>query len=181
MEIPKVDGQGMTAVRSLTKRITVATIFGVITFVFKVALPSPLDKILIIVQALLLSLSSLMLGRMGATYVATIGGLLTQIWRPGFFPFSLIFAVLYGLMIDGLFYALKVKTLSGDVKTGRLIVALILSTSAIGVLSMYVTVMLGFMPWSPWLYAAILLGGTISGALAGYLTPLLWKRYFAKL
>ena len=171
----------MSTVGSLTKRIAVATLFAAIIFVSKVALPSPLDKMLVIVQALLLSLSSLMLGRMGATYVATIGGLLTQIWRPAFFPFSLVFAVVYGLMIDGLFYSLKVKTPSGDVKTGRLILALILSTSIIGVLSMYVTVTLGFMPWSPWLYAAVLVGGTISGTLAGWLIPPLWRKYFSKL
>lgn len=171
----------MSTVGPLTKRIAVATLFAVIVFVSKVALPSPLDKMLVIVQALLLSLSSLMLGRMGATYVATIGGLLTQIWRPVLFPFSLVFAVVYGLMIDGLFYILKVKTPSGDVKTGRLILVLILSTCIIGVLTMYVTVALGFMPWSPWLYAAVLVGGTISGTLAGWLIPPLWRKYFAKL
>ncbi|MEM2909461.1 MAG: hypothetical protein QXO01_00090 [Nitrososphaerota archaeon] len=173
--------KNMTTAKPLTKRIAAATLFGIIIFVSKVILPSPLDKLLVIVQALLLSLSSLLLGRMGATYVATIGGLLTQIWRPGFFTFSLVFAIAYGLTIDGLFYIFKVKTLSGDVRAGRLIVALTLSTGTIGILSMYVTVMLGFMPWSPWLYVAILMGGTFSGALAGYLTLLLWRRYFIRL
>ncbi|MEM2782016.1 MAG: hypothetical protein QXG45_04785 [Nitrososphaerota archaeon] len=174
-------GQKMTDAKASSKRIAVAALFSVIVFVSKVALPSPLDKILVIVQALLLSLSSLMLGRLGATYVATIGGLLTQIWRPALFPFSLAFAVAYGLMIDGLFYMFKVKTPSGDIKLGRLVISLILATCTIGVLSMYATVMLGFMPWSPWLYAAVLAGGTVSGALAGYLTPLLWRKYFSKL
>ncbi len=171
----------MVTAKPLTMRVAVATLFGVIIFVSKFIIPSPLDKTLMIVQALLLSISSLMLGRMGATYVATIGGLLTQVWRLYLFPFSLLFAVVYGLMIDGLFYIFKVRTSGGGLKLGRLIIALTVSTCTIGFLSMYVTVVLGFMPWSPWLYAAILAGGTISGTLAGFLTSLLWRRYFARL
>lgn len=171
----------MTDTKPSSRRVAVAALFGVIIFVSKVAMPSPLDKIAVIVQALLLSLSSLMLGRMGATYVATIGGLLTQIWRPAFFPFSLLFAMTYGLMIDGFYYLFRVKTSGGDIKVGRLIISLILATCIMGILTMYVTVALGFMPWSPWLYAVVLAGGGVGGVLAGYLTPLLWKRYLSKL
>lgn len=171
----------MIVAKTSNRRIAAATLFGVIIFLSKAIPPSPIDKMLVIVQALLLALSSLLLGRMGATYVATIGGLLTQIWRPGLFPFSLIFAVAYGLMVDGFFYIFKVKTSSGDVRVGRLIVALMLSTGITGISTMYVTVVLGFMPWLPWLYLAILVVGTFSGFLAGYLAQLLWKKYFAKL
>lgn len=171
----------MTDTRPSSRKIAVAILFGVVIFVSKVALPSPLDKMLVIVQALLLSLSSLMLGKTGATYVATIGGLLTQIWRPSFFPFSLLFAVLYGLVIDGFFYLFKVKTPSGDVSSIRLIISLTLATCIVGVAAMYTTVTLGFMPWSPWIYVAVLLGGGVGGVLAGYLTPLLWRKYFSKL
>ncbi|PUA34396.1 MAG: hypothetical protein B9J98_00710 [Candidatus Terraquivivens tikiterensis] len=171
----------MDSAKPTSRRVAVATLFGVMIFVSKVILPTPLDKMLVIVQALLLSLSYLLLGRMGATYAAVIGGLLTQVWRPVFFPLSLVFAVAYGLMVDGLFSIFRVRTSGGDVKAGRLVFSLTLSTSTIGVLSMYVTVTLGFMPWSPWLYAAVLVAGTVSGALAGYLSVLLWRRYLARL
>ncbi len=79
---------------------------------------------LVIIQALLLAISSLLLGRIGATYVAIIGGLLATVLRVGFVPFSLIFAVLYGLLVDGLFYLFKVRVPHGDVKTSRLMASL---------------------------------------------------------
>ncbi len=158
------------------KKIALASFFGVIIFISKV-FPTPIDKMLVIVQALLLSLASLLLRRMGATYTAAIGGILTSIWKAGFFPFSLIFAVIYGLMIDGFFYIFKVRTPREEVRTGRLVASLTLSTALIGLVSFYVTVSLKFMPMLPILYIIVLVVGTVSGAVAGYLTSFIWKRY----
>ncbi|MEM3484730.1 MAG: hypothetical protein QXI12_03835 [Candidatus Methanomethyliaceae archaeon] len=76
-----------------TKRVAFIALFGVIVFASKI-IPTPIDKMFVIVQALLLALGSLLLGRIGATYIATVGGLLTTIWRPSFAPFSLIFAII---------------------------------------------------------------------------------------
>lgn len=160
-----------------TKRMAFAAIFGVLILVFEMILPTPLDKMLVIIQALLLALSSLLLGRIGATYVAIIGGLLATVLRVGFVPFSMIFAVLYGLLVDGFFYVFKVRLPHGDVKTRRLIVSLILSTAAVGLLSSYITVSIGLMPMMPVLYLIIIVIGIISGAAAGYLASFLWKRY----
>jgi len=160
-----------------TKRMAFAAIFGVLISVFEVILPTPLDKMLVIIQALLLAISSLLLGRIGATYVAIIGGLLATVLRVGFVPFSLIFAVLYGLLVDGFFYMFKVRVPHGDVKTIRLMASLILSTAAVGLLSSYITVSIGLMPMMPVLYLIIIVIGIISGAAAGYLASFLWKRY----
>jgi len=154
-----------------------AAIFGVLILVFEMILPTPLDKMLVIIQALLLAISSLLLGRIGATYVAIIGGLLATVLRVGFAPFSLIFAVLYGLLVDGFFYVFKVRVPHGDVKTNRLMASLILSTAAVGLLSSYITVSIGLMPMMPVLYIIIIVIGIISGAAAGYLASFLWKRY----
>ena len=163
-----------------TARVAMATTFGVIIFASKIILPTPIDKMFVIIQALLLALGSLLLGRMGATYVATVGGLLTMIWRAAFAPFSLIFAAVYGLMVDSSFYAFKVRMSHGDVKTSRLVASLTLSTLAIGLLTTYITVSIGLMPMIPILYLIITIVGIINGVVAGYLASLIWKRYLQK-
>ena len=162
---------------SKTKRIALATFFGVIVYVSKIILPTPIDKMFLVVQALLLALSSLILGRMGATYTATVEGLLTSIWRVGFFPYTIIFSVAYGLIIDGSFYITNVRMLDGSVKPGRLVASLSMSTATIGFVSMYVTVLLGLMPWVPILYLVIIILGIVNGSVAGYLTLVIWRKY----
>lgn len=57
----------------------------------------------------LLTLGYLVIGRLGATYVAVIGGLLTATLRPAFSPFTLLFALLYGLLTDCFCTLFKVK------------------------------------------------------------------------
>jgi len=157
----------------------VATLFGVIIFLSKIFLPTPIDKMFIIFQALLLALSSLMVGKFGATYSALIDGLLITILRTPLAPFSLVFSLVYGLTIDAFFHAFKVKE-GGNVKTARSIAALTLSTTLTGISSMYVTVMLGLVPMMPTLYLIITLAGILNGALAGYLTSIIWNKYLIR-
>ena len=59
----------------LTRRITMATLFGVLIFVSKIIIPTPFDKMAIAPQTLLLTLGFLSIGPLGATYVAVVGGL----------------------------------------------------------------------------------------------------------
>lgn len=68
------------------RRIILMTLFSVLIFIPKLLLPTPLDKLLFIIQALVLGLGALLLGKLGATYTSFIGGLLTTILRPTFFP-----------------------------------------------------------------------------------------------
>lgn len=157
-------------------RLLVATLFGVIIFLSKIFLPAPIDKMLVVAQALLLALSSLVVGKFGATYASLIDGLLVTILRTSLAPFSLIFSLVYGLTTDSFLYAFKVR--EGDqVKTARSIAALTMSTTLTGVSSMYVTTMLGLVPLVPTLYLIIMLAGILNGALAGYLTPIIWNKY----
>ncbi len=65
-----------------TWRVALIALFGVIVFVSKVVIPSPIDKMTIVVQALFLILGSLLLRRLGATSVAAIGASLTILLRP---------------------------------------------------------------------------------------------------
>lgn len=149
---------------------------GTIAFISTGFLPSPIDKMLIVFQALTFSLSSLTLKRGGATLASFVNGVLLSISRTAFFPFSLIFSVAYGVFIDLLFYAFKVAPQNSPVRTKRIAVALAVATGITGVVSMYLTTLIQLIPMVPALYVAILFGGVLNGVVAAYLTVLVWKR-----
>jgi len=158
--------------------VTVATLFGAVIFVTKTVLPSPIDKMFMFIHALLLALGALLLRRMGATYVSVIGGVLTALWRIALAPFTFVFALLYGLLVDGFFYIFKVNTADERVRTGRLITSMTLSTALVGLLSYYVTVfLLGLLQRNPILEVGILIVGTFNGTIAGYLASIIWKKH----
>ncbi|UCE43744.1 MAG: hypothetical protein JSV57_05175 [Candidatus Bathyarchaeota archaeon] len=164
--------------RGLTRRVAIATIFGALIFVTKAFVPSPVNKMIVVFQALLLALGSLLLEKMGATYVALIGGFLTALWNFALAPFTLIFALLFGMLIDGSFLLLRVSTVEGRVNPSRLVVALTLSTALVGASSYYTTVhLMDLIPRNPVMEMVILIVGTISGAVAGYITSLVWNRH----
>ena len=162
---------------ALSRRIAVATLFGVLVFVSKIVIPTPFDKMAIAPQALLLTLGFLSIGPLGATYVAAVGGLLSAVWRAPFALFTLAFALMYGLLIDGFCCAMKVKGSEGCVKKGRLVAAVTLSTVMVGLSSYYVTVSIfGILPRNPILESIILIAGTLNGLIAAYLTLAVWSR-----
>jgi len=168
----------MIILRLQTKRVAVATLFGAALFVTKAVVPSPIDKMFIFVHALLLALGALLLRRMGATFVSVIGGVLTAFWRIPLAPFSFVFALLYGLLVDGFFFIFKVNTTGREVNTGRLIASMTLSTALVGLLSYYVTVFfLGLLQTNPVLEVVILVVGSLNGTAAGYFTSVIWNKY----
>jgi len=160
-----------------SKRIAIGALFGVVIFLSAIVLPTPIDKMFIIVQATLLGLSSLLVKRLGATYAATVGGLLMSLWRAAYAPFSLVFAIAYGLLVDGSFYLFRVRKPDGKVQTRRVVASLTLSTAVVGLSSTYITVSIGLMPMIPALYAIIIVVGGINGVLAGFVTSFIWNRY----
>ena len=161
------------------KRLAFVAVFGAVISVTKVFVPSPMNKMFVIIQALLLAVGALILGKMGATYVALIGGVLTAMWNLALAPFTLLFALLYGLLVDGFFFLFKIDVVEGRVATSRLIAAMTLSTMLVGVSSFYVMTHLMYLKeYLPLLVEIILLiMGTISGSFAGYLAALVWNRY----
>jgi len=171
----------MTSVMPEGRRIAIGSLFGVLIFVSATIVPTPIDKMLMVVQATLLGLGSLLMKRFGATYTATVGGLLMTLWRAAYAPFSLIFAIAYGLLVDGFFHLLKIRMPEGNVKTRRTVASLTLSTAVVGLLSMYVTVSIGLMPMIPALYAIIIVIGIINGTVAGFVTSFIWNRYLKAL
>ena len=154
---------------------------GTIAFVSTGFLPSPFDKILILFQALTFALSSLALKRGGATLASLINGVLLSISRTAFFPFSLLFSLTYGLLIDTLFYAVKVAPRNRPIRTKSLAITLAIATVTTGVVSMYLTTLIGLIPMVPTLYLGVLVAGVINGIIAGYLTAVIWKRSISRL
>ena len=166
----------MLSVGRVSRRITIATFFGILIFLSKIFLPTPLDKILIFPQAVLLTLSYLIIGFPGATYTGLIGGLLTAIWRAPLAIFTIVFALIYGLLIDTLCQLMHAK-FNGEVHKKRLVIAITVSTAIIGLLSYYVTVYIfRLLPRNLMLEIGILIAGTINGLVAGYVAILIWNR-----
>ncbi len=161
-----------------TKKVALASLFGTIIFLSKVAVPSPIDKLFIVIQAVLLSLGALLLGMMGATYVAVIGGLLTALWRFSSAPFTFLFAFIYGLLTDFSLLIFKVRAPEGLVDVKRLTAAMTISSALMGLISYYATVYLfNLLERNPPLEIIILAAGTVNGMLAGYLSSIIWNRY----
>ena len=163
--------------RGSTQRITLVVLFGVAVFLSKALLPSPMDKMVVVFQALFLVLGSLLLRRLGATSVAAIGAVLTISLRPQLPFFTLMFALIYGLLTDGLTTIFDVKTADGDVRARRLVAAVTLSTTITGLASYYTTVhILSLLPRNPALETLIFVVGVINGLLGGYLAAVIWRK-----
>jgi hypothetical protein len=162
------------------RRLIIVILLGTVAFVSTGFLPSPFDKMLIVFQALTFALGSLITSKGGATYVSLINGALLTVQRIEFFPLSIVFSLLYGVMIDFSFYAFKVRA-KNNVSGTRLIAALTIVTAITGLASTFVTTLMGLMPMIPVLYFAILAIGVLNGVVAGYLALIIWKRFLIQL
>ena len=161
-----------------SRRVIVGTLFGVVVFMTKVVAPTPINKMLIIVQALMLALGALLLHKWGATLVSLTVGVLSALWNVAVAPFTFVFALFYGLLVDFFFTLLKVSIVGGEVKTVRLVTAMTISTLLVGAASYYATVHLMQLIQSNILIEVIILvAGTISGAAGGYLAKIIWSKY----
>lgn len=162
-----------------SKKLALVTLFGILIFVSKMPLVTPLDKAAVVVQALLLPLGYLVIGRLGATYVAAVGGLLTATLRPALSPFTLLFALLYGLLTDCFCTLFRVQ--ATQLSTIRLTLSMVVSTALIGLISYYTTVhVFTLLPRNPMLEAIILISGILSGVAGGYIAAIIWKKYLSK-
>lgn len=165
-----------------SRRYALAAIFGAIVFASKAFAPTPMKDSVIVVQALLLGLGALLLTPFGATLVATIGGLLTASLNPQLALFTVIFAVVYGLLIDALVRLFKARKSETEINAHRFSLAITLSTAIIGFVAYGTTVALGLLPRNPPAEIFILVGGILSGLVGGYLDVVIWHRaarYFA--
>ena len=159
------------------KRLFITALFGSIVFITRVFVPSPIDKLLIVVDAILLALAALFIKKTGATQVGAVGGVLTGLWRPAI-PFSFILVFLYGIFVDVFLFLFKVNATTDGVNRNRLMLAMAFSTFVIAFLSYYVTALgLDVVTVNPVLDMLVAFMGPVSGAVAGYAAAYLWNRY----
>jgi len=169
----------------------ITALFGSIIFVVNVFLPPPLNYLLIVVEAVLLALSGLVIRRVGATYVGAVGGLLTALGSPALGPFTFLFALTFGVLVDAFLYIFRITASTEGVNRNRLMAAMALSTMLIGILSYSAFALLRqfvplakefsnvglFIQRSPMLDAVVLFMGPVTGAVAGYAASYLWNKY----
>ena len=166
-------------------------LFGSIIFVVNVFLPPPLNYILIVVEAILLALSGLFIRKVGATYVGAVGGLLTALGNPALGPFTFLFTVLFGILVDAFIFIFRITPSHQGVNRNRLMAAMALSTMLIGILSYSAFALFPqfisfakefsgiglFIQRSTMLDALVLFMGPVSGVVAGYAASYLWNKY----
>lgn len=156
----------------------IAALFGSIIFVTRVFVPTPIDKMLIVVDAVLLALSALFIKNVGATYVGAVGGALTGLWRPSLLPFSFLFVFLYGVMVDAFLFLFRVQASNVGVNRNRLMMAMAVNTLLIGFISYYtITLFPELVSGNSALDLMVAFMGPVTGAVAGYAAAYLWNKY----
>ena len=165
-----------------SRRYALAAVFGAVIFASKIFAPTPMKDSVIVVQALFLGLGALLLTPLGATLVATVGGLLTASYTSQFAFFTIVFAVIYGLLVDGLISIFRARVNETEISAHRFALAITMSTAIIGFIAYGTTIALGLLPRNPPAELFILVGGILSGLMGGYLDVIIWRRaarYFA--
>ena len=160
-----------------SRKLITATIFGVLIGVVYGALPFEIGDSLIVFEAIVLSLSFILLGPGGATYTGFINGLVETPLQLSFGPFAFAVALLYGVLVDVFCTLFKVRS-EGRIKPKRLIASLSVSTIITGGVATYAFIALGFGTTAPFVdvYLPILIVGALSGTIGGLLATGIWER-----
>ena len=160
------------------KQIFIAALFSSIIFVINFLVPPPISYLLIVVQAVILALANLFLGKAGATYVGFIGGFLAALSRPALGIFTFIFTCLFGLLVDAFCMVFRVASTAQGVNRNRVILAMTFSTAIIGFVSYYTTATyLQIVTLDLMMAGLVVFVATGSGISAGYAAAYLWNRY----
>lgn len=162
-----------------SRRLALASLFGVLILVTMGFLPAPTSDFLIVFEAFFLALSFLVIGRGGATYVGIVAGLLITTVKLSFFPYDLAFSALFGVLVDATGLALGAKS-GTTARTARLVAAMTVSTGIVGFSAYYITaVVTNIVPNEVGLDASVLVFGIVSGAVGGYVAARVWNRYLS--
>jgi hypothetical protein len=161
------------------RKLITAALFGVVIAVIKGPFQPPYADLLVIVEAPILGLSYLLLGRGGATYTEFVNGLIQSTFKASFFPFTLIAAVFYGAQVDIYSWLFRAQV-NGTASAKRMFASLGIASSTTGVLAAYISITLGIVPYSSTLFAVvyipIIVWGVLSGAVGGALSARIWDR-----
>jgi hypothetical protein len=150
-----------------------------------------MNYILIVVEAVLLALSGLFIRKVGATYVGAVGGLLTALGSPALGPFTFLFTLIFGVLVDFFFLIFRINASHQRVNRNRLMASMAVSTMLIGILSYSAFAFLPqfvplakefsgiglFIQRSTMLDALVLFMGPVTGIVAGYAASYLWNKY----
>lgn len=159
-------------------RLLIAAFFASIMFVTRFFVPPSIDRLLIVVDAVLLALSALFVKKIGATYVGAVGGALVGVLRPSLLPFSFILLFVYGCLVDLFLFLFRVNATSEGVNRNRLMAAMAVNTLLIGFISYYtITAFPTLIPNIPALDMIVAFTGPATGATAGYAAAYLWNKY----
>ena len=160
-----------------TKKLITATLFGVLIGVVYGALPFEIGDSVIVFEAVILSLSFILLGPGGAAYTGLVNGLVETPLQLSFGPFAFGVALFYGVLVDVFSVVLKV-TSEGKVHTRRLVASLSVSTIVTGLVATYAFITLGFGTTAPFVdvYLPVLVVGALSGTIGGFLAARIWER-----
>lgn len=160
----------------LSLKIGLSALFGIIVTLFKVFMPTPLDKIVsIFPQTLLFALASLIAGKGSATLTGAVSGILSSIFRgAALAPFTISFSVIYGISIDIIFRS----GVRGVIKASLLTM---LAASIIGAAAFYTTMEILELVYVPYvMIMAIILAGALQSFLGAFIGIKIWKRYFER-
>ncbi len=177
--LERIDKQAVTwgPVHKITK-LLITSFFAAMMFVTRFFVPPPFDSLLIAADALLLALSALFVKKIGATYVAAVGGALVGLWRPSLMPFSFLFLFVYGCLVDLSLFLFGVNATDKGVNLNRLMAAMALNTLIIGFLTYFTfTTFPTLIPNIPVLNMLVAFLGPATGACAGYAAAYLWNKY----
>ncbi len=169
-----------------TRKLATATLLGVLIAVVKAPFSFPITDYLIIVEVPILALSFLLLGMGGATFTGLINGVIQSAVKVSFFPYDLIFAISFGVLVDvfGTMFNVRVE---GRTSAKRLAATLGLASTVLGVSIAYVFLTLNLsqglgLPDSSTatllevVYLPIVAWGIASGALGGWLSARVWEK-----
>jgi hypothetical protein len=157
-------------------RLLIAAFFAAIIFITRLFVPPPISQLLVAVDAILLGLSSLFVKKFGASYVGLVSGVLMGLLAPALLPFSIIFAFLYGVIVDASLFLFKVRATEEGVNRNRMMIAMAFATLLIAVISYYSTVFF-LIPLNQMISMLVVFFGPASGIAAGYATSYLWNKY----
>ena len=168
------------------RKLVTGTLLGVTIAVVKSPFTFPITDYLIIIEVPILALSFLILGRGGATYAGLVNGVLQSAVKVTFFPYDLMFALAYGVLVDVFCSVFRVRS-EGKTNTLRLVGALGVASTVLGVSIAYVFLALnlssslGLTGYSTTtlievVYVPIVVWGIVSGALGGYISARVWER-----
>ncbi|MBI3841332.1 MAG: hypothetical protein HY297_05220 [Thaumarchaeota archaeon] len=168
------------------RKLITATLLGVAIAAVKAPFTFPVTDYLIIIEVPILALSFLILGRGGATLTGVVNGTLQSAVKVSFFPFDLIFAASFGILVDVFGTVLKVR--AGEIVSAkRLMAAMGLASTVLGVGITYLFLALNLNPGVDlsaysytkllsYVYAPIVVWGILSGVLGGFASARIWEK-----